>query len=344
MPQAVDDRTSGRHIPRPEAPQFGAYLAMDVFHGTATLDRALREPVVAIGNFDGVHRGHAALIDLAVTQASARGGEAVVLTFEPHPARVLAPGLAPPLLTSLERKLALLAARGVGATVIEPFTRELAGHTAAAFVEETLCKRLGMREVVVGFDFTYGAQRLGNVATLGAAAGVHRFKVHVVAPLAVDGLVASSTKIREFVLEGNVAGAALLLGRAFDVEGTVMRGAGRGRGLGVPTANVAVEGELCPRPGVYTVTLTRLDAAGTPVHDAVANLGTNPTFARAGASGALSLEAHLLDWDGDLYGQRVRVAFHGRLRDEQRFSSAAALVTQIHADIQEARRRFGTTA
>jgi riboflavin kinase / FMN adenylyltransferase len=299
----------------------------------------LREPVVAIGNFDGVHLGHRELVRRARTLADARGGHSVVLTFHPHPAKVLAPALAPPLISSLDRKLELLAGLGVDATVVQPFDAALAGQDAATFVAGTLVSGLRLRDVVVGYDFTYGRKRGGNVETLRAEGARSGFGVHVVAPVTVDGLVASSTKIRQFVLEGNVAGARLLLGREPDVDGVVVRGAGRGTTIGIPTANVATEAELLPASGVYAVHAVRLDDPTRVTLTGVANLGTNPTF--TGPSGsALSLEVHLFDFSGDLYGQRLRVGFHSRLRGEERFPSAAALVAQIHKDMEEARRRL----
>jgi riboflavin kinase/FMN adenylyltransferase len=310
---------------------------MDVFAGTTTLDRPLREPVVAIGNFDGVHLGHRRLLALARERADARGGEAVVLTFDPHPAKILAPSLAPPLLHTKARKLELLAAAGIDAAVLEPFTRTLAALSAPAFVAELLARDLGVREIVVGYDFTYGTKRSGNVESLAADAQRLGIALHVVPQVTVDGLVASSTKIRELLLEGNVAGARLLLGRDFDVDGEVVRGAGRGRTIGVPTANVNPEGELLPKPGIYAVTVS-VDG-GAPIA-AAASLGTNPTFVEGGA---LTLEAHLLDWEGDLYGRRVRVAFRERIRAEERFSTVEALVAQIRRDVDDCRRILRTS-
>jgi riboflavin kinase/FMN adenylyltransferase len=304
---------------------------MDVFPGHLAMSRPLRQPAVAIGNFDGVHLGHQRLL-AAARQAAGSAGESAVLTFEPHPARVLAPRLAPPLLVTPARKLELIAAQGIDACVVEPFTTELAGWSPDWFVEELLVRGLGARHIVVGYDFTYGQKRAGNVDSLRAAGERHGFDVEVVNAVAVDGLVASSTKVREFVLEGNVAGAAMLLGRPFDVDGKVVRGAGRGRTIGVPTANVAVDGELLPKPGVYAARVR--PEGGDTWYDAAVNLGTNPTFVQAGA---LSLEAHLLDFDADLYDSRLRVAFVARLRDERRFTAIDELVAQIRRDIASVR-------
>jgi riboflavin kinase/FMN adenylyltransferase len=317
---------------------------MDVFPGHLAMSRPLRQPAVAIGNFDGVHLGHQRLLAAARAAAGA-SGESAVLTFEPHPVRVLAPQLAPPLLVTPARKLELIAAQGIDACVVEPFTAELAASSPAWFVEELLVRGLGARHIVVGYDFTYGQKRAGTVDSLRAAGRQHGFDVEVVNAVAVDGLVASSTKVREFVLEGNVAGAAMLLGRPFDVDGKVVRGAGRGRTIGVPTANVVIDGELLPRPGVYAARVQRL-GAGTGAgaadgawYDAAVNLGTNPTFV---AGGALSLEAHLLDFDADLYDSRLRVAFVARLRDERRFTAIDELVAQIRRDIAAVREAART--
>jgi riboflavin kinase/FMN adenylyltransferase len=277
---------------------------------------------VAIGNFDGVHLGHRAL----VARARARGPLAVALTFDPHPGALLSPTGAPPAITTLERKLELLADAGADAAIIEPFTHALAALAPDAFVDAILLGATRATSIVVGYDFCYGARRAGTIDTLRARAGV---PVDVVDPVSVAGEVASSTKIRGLLAAGEVAAAAQLLGRRYDVDGVVVHGAHRGRTIGVPTANVAPAAPILARPGIYAVTLD-----GRP---AVASLGTNPTFTPAAN---LVLEVHVLDFDGDLYDRTVRVGFVARLRDEAKFDSVAALVAQIHLDIAAARRLF----
>lgn len=309
---------------------------MDVFAGHRALTRSLRAPAITIGNFDGVHRGHAALVERARALAGPAGGEAVVLTFDPHPTQVLAPHLAPVLINTPARKLELLAAAGADAVVLEPFDAALAARSADAFVEDILVGALGARHVVVGGDFTFGKGRGGNVATLTAAGARLGFGVSVVPPVTVDGEVASSTRVRAYLRVGEPERAAALLGRPYDVDGVVVRGAGRGRGLGIPTANIAPEGELLASPGIYAVTLERVGVDPRPL-PAVASLGTNPTFVEGGA---LVLEVMVLDFDADLYGARVRVGFVARLRDEARYDSVDALLAQIHADIAAARAVF----
>jgi riboflavin kinase/FMN adenylyltransferase len=311
---------------------------MEVFRGHRGIGRPLRAPAVAIGNFDGVHRGHLALLERAKQRAAAAGGESAALTFEPHPALVLAPHLAPRLITTTERKLELIAAAGIDVCVVEPFDRELAALSPAEFARQVLADAIGARRVVVGFDFTFGHKRAGTTSLLRSLGQDLGFEVDVVEAFTVDGLVASSTRVRGFVTEGNMAGARLLLGRDFEVCGRVVRGAGRGRGLGVPTANIAPDTPLLPATGIYAVWLELLpegDGAAGPRMAGAASLGTNPTFDGAGE---LSLEVHVLDFDGDLYDRRVRVAFVERLRGERRFPGAAELVDQIRRDVAETRR------
>ncbi len=286
---------------------------------------------VAIGNFDGVHLGHKGLFDLARVLAGARGAPAAALTFEPHPARVLRPQLAPPLLTPLPRKLELLEAAGLDAVVVQPFDLDYARTSSGDFVERDLAGALGAREVVVGYDFTAGHDRARaealapRLASLGLA-------LHVVAPVQSEGLTVSSTKIREFLLEGNVEAAGLLLGRDHDVDGVVERGAGRGRGFGFPTANLRPKAML-PANGVYAVRV-RL---GTEARwwDGVCNVGVKPTVQD---QGPVAAEAHLFDFPGqDLHGTTLRLAFVAHLREERRFPSIDALRARIAEDVRAAR-------
>jgi riboflavin kinase/FMN adenylyltransferase len=312
---------------------------MDIFRGHNALPRALRNPVVAIGNFDGVHRGHATIFAQAQRLAQGLDGEAVVLTFDPHPAKVLAPAFAPPLITPLGRKLELIAATGVAATVVEPFDRTFAARSPAQFIDDVLVHGLGARHVIVGYDFTFGQKRAGNVQLLAELGPQRGFGVTVVAPVTADDIVCSSTKVREFVLEGRVDGARLVLGRDVDVEGEVVRGDGRGKKIGVPTANLQLETELVPKNGVYAGWGERREDGRRWI--AAINIGTNPTFV---ADRPVTVEAHFLDCDEDLYGQRLRLGFVERLRAEERFPSLEALLAQIARDIEATRARMAQGA
>ena len=303
----------------------------------------LTHGAVAIGNFDGVHLGHQALFEEARRAARGLGGPVCALTFEPHPARVLAPDYAPPLICEPPRKRELLAGCGVEELVEQPFDKEFMSTAPTQFVEDLIATRVG--EVVVGHDFTYGKARAGKVDSLRVGLEERGVRLHVVPPVSVNGLVCSSTKVREFVLEGRVEAANMLLGRPFDLEGEVVRGAGRGRKLGWPTANIRTSNELLPAVGVYAVRACILPD-GPPIPGA-ANLGLNPTFrpevALAGAVGRppLSLEVFLFDFALDIYGQHVRVEFVHRLREERRFPGVDALKDQIGKDVAQARRLLG---
>jgi riboflavin kinase/FMN adenylyltransferase len=299
---------------------------MKVFHSVAEAG-ALAGCALALGNFDGVHVGHRALFAEA-----RRHGPAAALTFNPHPGKVLQPELAPKLITLLPRKLELFAECGLSAAVVQPFTREYARTTPADF-EASLLDVLGARHLVIGSDFTYGAARAGTVATLREAAARRGASVHVVSPVTVDGVVASSSRVRELILEGRVGAACRLLDRPFDLDGTVVRGAGRGRGIGFPTANVDTQNELRPAPGVYVIRVRFQGEPGGPWRPGVANIGVKPTFGGT----EVTIEAHLFDFSGDLYGQDLRVQFLERLRPEQRFGSVAELVGQIKRDVEAAR-------
>jgi riboflavin kinase/FMN adenylyltransferase len=289
---------------------------------------ALRGAAVALGNFDGVHLGHQALV-----REAARLGRAAAVTFQPHPGKVLQPELAPQLITLLPRKLELLEAAGADAVVVQPFTSGYARTTPAEF-EAQLFDVLGAAHAVVGADFTYGARRAGTVETLRQAAALRGASVHVVPAVAVDGVVVSSSKVREYLLEGRVEAAQRLLGRPFDLDGMVVPGDRRGRTIGVPTANVDTQNELRPAAGVYAVTVRFREGDGFGERRAgAANIGVKPTFGGT----AVTVEVHLLDFSGDLYGRELRVEFLERLRPEQRFGSVAELVGQIRRDVEAAR-------
>jgi len=281
---------------------------------------------LCLGNFDGVHRGHQALFREARSHAPA-----AALTFHPHPGKVLQPALAPKLITPLPRKLELFESYGLSAAVVQPFSLEYAQTTPEGF-ERPLLEGLKVKHLVVGADFTYGKLRQGTVETLEKACRAHGAALHVVAPVTVEGVVASSSKVREYILEGRVSAAQTLLGRPFDLDGTVVPGMGRGRGIGFPTANVDTQNELRPGAGVYAVRV-RLEGESGGWRPGAANIGVKPTF----GGSEVTIEVHLIDFSGDLYGKELRVQFLERLRPEQRFSSVGELVGQIRRDVEAAR-------
>jgi riboflavin kinase / FMN adenylyltransferase len=327
---------------------------MRIQSGLAAAVGKLTRGALAIGNFDGVHAGHVALFDAARGAARRWGGPAGALTFEPHPARVLAPDYAPPRIATAERRRELCAGAGLEVLVEQSFDAAFASTDPSGFVEQLIAT--GIVEVVVGYDFTYGKDRRGRVETLRAALEPRGVRLTVLEPVAVHGLVASSTKVREFLLEGRPAAAAALLGRPFDLDGEVVRGEGRGRKLGWPTANLSSEAELLPQVGVYAVRARNVErrpmrgdeyvppVVGAPIAGA-ANLGLNPTFRDDALAGSrrepLLLEVHLFDFAEDLYGRTLRVEFHHRLRDERRFHSVDALKEQISKDVAHARKLLG---
>jgi riboflavin kinase/FMN adenylyltransferase len=287
--------------------------------------------VVTIGNFDGVHLGHRAILDLVRQRARELGGQAVVVTFNPHPVKVLRPEVNLPLLTTQDQKLKLLADAGLDAVVVLPFSLKFAALPAREFVRQYFCERLRAREVVVGHDYCFGRGREGNIDLLREMGAVHGFTVQVVWGVEVQGAVVSSSLIRAMLRLGKVKEAGQLLGRPYVVTGQVVQGKGRGaKLLGVPTANILTPNELLPASGIYAVRVSRCDA----ILPGVANIGTCPTFDNS----ELSLEVHLLDFSGDLYGEPLEVQFVARLREEQRFPSLEALAAQIHADIAVARQ------
>lgn len=302
-----------------------------VFHDLPPGAASFSRTVITIGNFDGVHLGHRAILTRVITRARELDAQAVAVTFEPHPLKFLRPEMHLPLLTTPEQKINLLAAAGLAAVVVLPFNREFAALPAREFVQRYFLERLRVREVVVGHDYCFGRGREGNIDLLKEMGQKHGFTVQVVWAVEADGAVVSSSLIRAMLRLGKVAEAARLLGRPYGVVGRVVQGKGRGaKLLGVPTANIRPENELLPATGIYAVRVQR----GDETLLGAANIGTCPTF----GNGEFSLEVHLLDFSGDLYDENLGVEFVARLREERRFPSIEALAAQIHADIKAARQ------
>ncbi len=286
---------------------------------------------LAIGYFDGVHRGHAAVIAAAAARAARDGGRAWALTFDPHPARILRPDRAPPAITATPARVRLLAALGVEAVALAPFTREFAERTPEEFIAELRRGAPGLAAVAVGPNWRFGRGAQGDVATLKKLATPLGIEVEVAPEVLYEGQPISSTRIRRAVERGELERAAAMLGRPFAVEGVVVEGRHVGRELGYPTANLRPENELMPPPGIYAARLLLADGRA---FGAAAYLGARPTF---DAGGAPVLEVHALDAKLSLYGERVAAEFFRRIRDDRRFESPEALRAQIAEDVRAIR-------
>ncbi|MEZ5290432.1 MAG: bifunctional riboflavin kinase/FAD synthetase [Vicinamibacterales bacterium] len=290
-------------------------------------------PVLALGNFDGLHRGHQKIVERIRRSAADRGTAAIVLTFDPHPPRVVRPDKAPPLLMTTRQKLAALDRAGVHGVAVVRFTEALSRWSPDAFVRNVLVDWLRVSEVWVGADFLFGHERAGTFSVLRTLGGQYGFRAEKIDPVRYKEFVVSSTRIRRLVAEGRVDEAGALLGHHYAIEGEVVRGAQRGRTLGFPTANLSTHNELVPPAGVYA-TAAEIDGARWP---AVTNVGVRPTFETAGA---VTVETHVLGLDRDLYGAAMSLSFIQRLRDERRFADIDALREQIEADVRRAARLF----
>ena|SRR5689334_13597666 len=291
-----------------------------------------RPSAVALGVFDGVHLGHRAILGAAVADARASATPALACTFEPHPMEILQPERAPLPITTLDERLTLIAECGVDEAVVLTFTQALAAVEPEAFVKDVLVDRLQARQVVVGYNHRFGRGARGDTALLRELGARHGFGVDVIPPLTVDGVPVSSTAIRGALGRGELDAAARMLGRPYTLPGNVVAGAGRGRTLGFPTANIAPDRPVLVAPGVYACTIQ----VGAQQQRAVVNIGVRPTFGEA----TLAVEAYVLDFSGDLYGQTVRLVFVSRVREERRFPTVDALRAQIADDVETARKRL----
>ncbi len=291
--------------------------------------------IVALGAFDGIHLGHRVILGTAVERGRARGISAVACTFDRHPMEVLSPGRAPAPLATLAERLDLIAETGVDRTLVLAFTPDLARIEPEAFVKDVVVGRLRAEEVVVGYNHTFGRGARGNPELLCAMGASTGLVTHVVPPLLVDGVVVSSSEIRGVLREGDVARAARYLGRPYSIAGIVTSGAGRGRTLGFPTANVDSERPLLLPTGVYAC---RAEVDGA-THASVVNVGVRPTF----GENALAIEAYLMDMTADLYGRRLHLSFIARLRGERKFAGVEELRAQIARDVEAARHELART-
>jgi riboflavin kinase/FMN adenylyltransferase len=306
---------------------------MKLIESIADIRKPFHNAVITIGNFDGVHIGHQALFHTVMEKADAIGGTSVAMTFDPHPIRVLKPNGHPPLITLHEQKVELIAKTGIDVLISVPFDKKFAALSADEFVKDLLLETIGVKAIVVGRDYTFGRDREGDLPMLQRMAAAGGFEV-----LVTDWIQAanrhqeriSSTNVRKVVHAGDMRAAKRMLGRYYQIRGIVAQGRNRGgKLLGFPTANINLQDELCPKSGIYAVTVEHADLT----LPAVANIGYSPTF----DDHIFTVEVHILDFDENIYNQKIKVNFVKRLREERKFDSLEALSAQIAMDVEAAR-------
>jgi riboflavin kinase/FMN adenylyltransferase len=297
--------------------------------GIDRLSRRLVNPVVTLGNFDGIHLGHQKIFERVKTETSRMGGESVVITFEPHPLKVLSPESCLTLLTPFRRKILLIEQSGMDVLLCIEFTKTFSEMSPSDFVKNILVEKVGAQKVIVGFNYHFGKNKKGNPQILKQIGSLFNLQVEIIDSLIIEETMVSSSKIRELIKNGQVEKASKLLGRHYSILGKVIEGAKRGHLLGFPTANLEISEELTPLPGVYAVEVLwkRQSFKG------VANVGWNPTFQTEG-EGKISSEVYILDFNENIYGEEIQIDFVRRIRDEARFDSIAQLITQIQKDIE----------
>jgi len=308
---------------------------MEIYRDPLGADEPPRGGVLTIGNFDGVHLGHQAILRYVVDRADRLGASAAAMTLDPHPVKLLRPRMAPRLLSTLGQRLELIGRTGIEVALVVPFTHRLARMSAEEFVKDVLVDRIGIREVYIGANFRFGADRGGDVALLELMGEELGFKAAASPIVEIEGGVVSSTRVRESVAEGQVEEAAAMLGRHVFIDGGVLEGKRLGRKLGFPTLNIEVENEIEPACGVY-ITAVHIPSFGR-TFASVTNVGTRPTVYE---NSILTIETHLLDFTADVYRESVRLFFVKRLRNEVSFPSTVQLMAQIQQDVEASRLYF----
>lgn len=301
---------------------------MRIIRGIKNYTEKLLKPVLTLGNFDGVHLGHQAIFKKVVERAKEIKGTSVAFTFEPHPLKVLAPERSPRLLNTFHGKMRLFEQAGIDIVICAHFTRAFADQHPEDFARDVLHKLINVNEVYVGYDYAFGRGREGSIESLKKMGQTYGFGVGVIQPVLVDGTVVSSSTVRDLLSNGRVNEASRLLARHYSIEGEVVHGSHRGHTLGFPTANLKTANEMIPGFGVYAV-LATVDCRS---FKGVASIGIRPTF----NNGPVSIEVYLFEFDQDVYGKEMEVAFVKRLRGEEKFPDAEALVKQIRKDVQQA--------
>lgn len=308
---------------------------MEIINGIENLRRSLKNPVVTLGNFDGVHLGHQRIFKRVKEEATRLCGEAMVITFEPHPLKVLAPERLLPLLTPFRKKMMLIEKSGIETVLCIKFSPAFSEMSPSAFIQTILVEKIKVRKIIIGYNYHFGKGQKGDAQTLKDAGRALNFEVEVVEALRIGQTIVSSSKIRDLIRGGEVQEASTLLGRDYPIIGRVVKGAKRGGSLGFPTANLEISDELYPKTGVYAVEVTWHQER----FNGVANVGLNPTFSTVKTQNGkpISLEVYILNFSQDIYGGEIEVTFKKRIRDEIRFDSPVRLVDQIQKDIQWAK-------
>jgi riboflavin kinase/FMN adenylyltransferase len=320
---------------------------MEIIFGIDQIKKPFVNPIVTLGNFDGVHLGHQRIFEKLKDEARKIYGETVVITFEPHPLKVLSPEHCPTLLTPFKKKILLIEKTGIEKVLCIEFSLAFAKLSPSQFIEDILVKKVDAKKIVVGYNYHFGKGKSGNIETLIRICRLFNIEVVVMEALTIDDTVVSSSKIRELIREGKVERASKLLGRDYPIIGRVVSGSKRGHTLGFPTANLEISDELYPKTGVYAVEVIRKNQS----FKGLANVGFNPTFtpaAERGGRGGFSLEVHLLHFNEDIYGDEIQVNFIRRIRDEIRFDAPSYLIDQMRKDVQWAEenvfREWGSPA
>jgi riboflavin kinase/FMN adenylyltransferase len=305
---------------------------MEIILGIDQLRRSFINPVVTLGNFDGVHLGHQKIFEKLREEASKIRGEAVVITFEPHPLKVISPQHCPPLLTPFKKKMMLIEKSGIETVLCIEFSLAFSEISPFEFIKNILVEKVKVRKIIVGYNYHFGKKQRGDVGVLKNIGKLFNVEVEVMAPLKIGQAPVSSSKIRELIKNGEVEEASKLLGRTYPIIGKVVEGSKRGHTLGFPTANLEISDELYPKKGVYAVEILWNEQ----VFNGLANVGLNPTFVpvRAREEGPFSLEVYILNFSQNIYGEEIQVNFIRRIRDEVRFESSSQLVEQIRKDVQ----------
>jgi len=299
---------------------------MEILLGVDQIKKPFVNPVVTLGNFDGVHLGHQRIFERLKNEAAKIRGEPLVITFEPHPLKILSPRHCPPLITPFKKKMLLIEEMGIDKVICIEFSLAFAEISPFEFVRDFLAEKINTKKVIIGYNYHFGKGKSGDAETLKKICKRFNIEVDVMEALIVDHIIISSSKIRELIQEGNVEKASKLLGRDYPIIGKVIEGAGRGNTLGFPTANLEISEELYPKTGVYAVEVLWKNQ----VFKGLANVGYNPTF----HSKTFSLEVHILSFNQKIYGDEIQVNFKRRIRDEIRFDSPSHLIDQIRKDIR----------